>query len=62
MIRPQVVDLFLEDSAPKVFAKELHHLQLILEARRVLGKALDETLAHLEAEVLQFGNTDGGGR
>ena len=61
MIRPQVVDLLLEDSAPKVFAEELHHLQLILETRRVLGETLDETLANLKAQVLQFGNAVGEG-
>jgi len=60
MIGSQVVDLLLENSAPKVFAEEFHHLQLILEARRVFGEALDQSLPNLETQVLQLCHASSG--
>ena len=57
VVCPQVVDLLLEDAAPKVFAEEFHDLELIFESRRVFCETFDQTLAHLKAQVFELCDT-----
>ena len=56
MVCPQVVNLFLQDVGPEVFADELNDVQLAGEARRVPGEALGHALSHSKAQFFQFGH------
>lgn len=42
VVCPEVVDLLPEHTRPEVFADELHDVQLIFEARRVLRQSRKE--------------------
>lgn len=44
VVRSEVVDLLPEHTRPKVFTDELHDVQLVFEARRVLRHSCREKL------------------
>lgn len=50
----QLVNLLAVHLEPKVLANELDDLERVGEARPVLCVALDESLAHLEADRLEL--------
>jgi hypothetical protein len=39
MICPQIIDLFLEDCGPELFADELHDIQLVFESLPLFGRS-----------------------
>ena len=39
VICPEIVDLFLEDDGPEIFAEEFYHVQIVGKSRSVSRKA-----------------------
>jgi hypothetical protein len=54
MVGSKVVNLFLEDAHPEIFADELHQVQLVFELGILAGQLLDQTISGVESDVLEI--------
>lgn len=59
MICPQIVDLLLEDTRPEIGANKFDGVEFVLESRHLLCHLLNQSVARVEAHILEFGDLRG---
>lgn len=58
MVRPQIVNLFPEDTIPEVFTQELHNVQVIFKGGAIFRKPFQQTVKHHSVKKKTKQNND----